>query len=333
VTGGFFAALLTAFGYGITPVAARRAVRLLGFVRANAARLVIALVVLGTIAFTLGRGFGDQVGPLVLAGAIGFGVGGLAMFRALPLLGAPLASLLVETLAAFSGALFAWVWFADQISGPVIATCLVILIGVTLGLAPYVRGSGHGPGVGLGIGLAVLAAVAQGLSATLSRRSLLAMQQAHPVPGGPSHSLAHVASTACDRLIGGVGVALLVLVSVYLAARWIPSARRALEPAGSFAPASMPPRDQLGVIGSRLPDQAWFWVSANALFGPILGVTAMVWALQTLQPGVVQAVAATAPLIAIPAARALEGYRPPRTYYIGAVMAIAGLIALGLSTR
>ncbi|MCG2799404.1 MAG: DMT family transporter [Cellulomonas sp.] len=331
IPAGLVAAVVTALGYGITPVCARRAVRLLGFVRANAARLLVALVVLGAIAFATGRGLGTQLPAFVLAGAIGFGIGGLAMFRALPLLGAPLASLLVETLAAFTAAVLAWVWFADELTAPVIAASLVILVGVALGLAPYLRGAGRGPGVRLGVGLAVLAAVAQGGSAVISRRALLAIQKATPVPGGPSHSLAYVSSAAFDRLIGGFAVAVLVLIGVHLAARRGAAARQALVPAGAFAPAPVPARSELGRFGSRLPDSPWFWVGANALFGPILGVTAMVWALQSLQPGVVQAVAAMAPLIAIPVARWLEGYRPPRAYYLGAVVAVAGLVALALA--
>lgn len=328
---GLGAAVVAALGYGVTPVCARRAVRLVGFVRANAGRLVLALVVLGAVAFATGRGFGSQLPAFVLAGAIGFGIGGLAMFRALPLLGAPLAELLVETLAAFTAAALAWVWFADALTGPVIGACVVILVGVVLGLVPYLRGAGRPPGVRLGVGLAVLAALAQGVSAVLSRRALLAVQKATPVPGGPSHSLAYVSSAAFDRLLGGCAVALLVLVAVHLAAPRVASARRALGPVGAFAPGAVPARSELGRFGGRLPDAPWFWVGANALFGPVLGVTAMVWALQSLQPGVVQAVAATAPLVSIPVARWLEGYRPPRAYYLGAVVAVVGLVLLALA--
>ena len=72
-------------------------------------------------------------------------------------------------------------------------------------------------------------------------------------------------------------------------------------------------------------------MGANALFGPILGVTAMVWALQSLQPGVAQAIAALAPLIAIPAARWLDGYRPPAGYAVGVLIAVVGLGGLALS--
>jgi len=43
-----------------------------------------------------------------------------------------------------------------------------------------------------------------------------------------------------------------------------------------------------------------------------------------LQPGVAEAIAALAPLIAIPSARWIEGYRPPARYAIGVVIACWG---------
>lgn len=334
MTPGLAAAGLTAFFYGITPVCARRAIRLLGYVKANLARLAVAVVVMGVLAFTVGRGVGDHYAMFAAAGALGFGVGGLAMFRALPLLGAPLASLVVETTAAFAAAFLALVWFADAITGREIAFSLVILAGVVLGLLPYVRGT-HRPRVALGAALAVLAALAQAGSAVVSRRALLAIQQAENAAAGGQappvgRSIEHVATAAFDRLTGGVAVALAALVVVRLLAGRRAWAKAALAPAPGVV-GGRGPRTELGPLGSRLPDRAWFWVGANALFGPILGVTAMVWALQTMQPGVVQAVAAMAPLIAIPFARWLEGYRPPAGYYPGAVIAVVGLAGLALS--
>ena len=290
---------------------------------------------MGVLAFTVGRGVGDHYAMFAAAGALEFGVGGLAMFRALPLLGAPLASLVVETTAAFAAAVLALVWFADALTGREVAFSLVILAGVVLGLLPYVRGTER-PRVALGAALAVLAALAQAVSAVVSRRALLAIQQAENAAAGGQappvgRSLAQVSTAAFDRLTGGVAVALAALVVVSLLARhrraW---ARAALAPAPGVV-RGRGPRTELGRLGSRLPDRAWFWVGANALFGPILGVTAMVWALQTMQPGVVQAVAATAPLVAIPFARWLEGYRPPPGYYRGAVIAVVGLAGLALS--
>lgn len=336
---GVGAAALTALAYGVTPVCARRAIRLLGFARANLWRLLVALAVMGALAFTVGRGLGDQTAAFAVAGAIGFGLGGFALFRALPLLGAPLGSLLVETTAAVVAGLLAWVWLADVVPITALVCSVVILVGVVLGLAPYVRADVRGdppraarrhPRLGPGIALAVLAAVAQAVSGVLTRRALLATQQAETARSGGGvrvgTSFEHVFSSAFDRLIGGVVVALVLLLVV----RLLTATRRAGGSGGPADPGAVW-TEPTARIGRVLPDRAWFWVGANAVFGPIVGVTSMVWALQTLQPGVAQAIAALAPLIAIPAARWLEGYRPPARYWVGAVTAVLGLTGLALS--
>ncbi|MDV3221118.1 DMT family transporter [Intrasporangium sp.] len=332
MTAGVLAATLAGLFYGITPVCARRAIRLLGFVRANLARLVVATVAMGALSLVLGRATSGWYLDFALAGAIGFGVGGIAMFRALPLLGAPLASLLVETTAALTAGVLAWVWFGDALTGGEVVLALVILTGVVLGLLPYVRATARAAHpVGVGVAFAVLAAVAQAVSGVLSRRALIGIQRSRAdstgAVGSPpvSGRFDVVSSAAFDRLTGGVAIAFLALLLVRWAARTRPGARAALEPARDLS------GPDLGWLGNRLPDRAWFWVGANSLLGPVLGVTAMVWALQSMQPGLVQSVAAIAPLIAIPFARWLEGYRPPPRYWVGALVAAGGLAGLALA--
>lgn len=346
---GVGAAVLAALFYGVTPACARRSIRLLGFARANVGRLLVALVVLGVLAFTLGRGLGDQAAAFAVAGAVGFGVGGFMMFRALPLLGAPLASLVVETTAALVAGVLAWVWFGDAVRLPVAASSLVILAGVVVGLLPYVRAASPAgadavrsarsaiahPRLRAGLAFAAVSALAQAVSGVLSRRALLATQQAENARSGAGvkvgASFEHVFSAAFDRLVGGLLVAVALLVLARLLARRAAWARASLTPAARGAE-----RGAVWTVpdtgpGRLLPDRPWFWVGANALFGPILGVTAMVWALQSLQPGVAQAVAALAPLVAIGAARGLEGYRPPAGYAVGVLIAVLGLAGLALS--
>lgn len=333
MTAGVLAAALAAVLYGITPVCARRAIHLLGFVRANLARLLVASALMGVLVLALGRPTKGWYLDFALAGAIGFGVGGIALFRALPRLGAPLASLLVEAGAAVTAGPLAWAWFGDALTGRQAALSLVILGGVVLGLLPYVRTTVTGHSIGGGVALALLAAGAQAVSGVLSRKALIGIQQsevtAATIAGRPptpaNGRLDVVAAAALDRLTGGVAVALAVFVLLHRAAAHSATARAALAP-----PRVLRGTDQ-GWLGGRLPDRPWFWVGANAIFGPVLGVTAMVWALQSLQPGVAQSVAAMAPLIAIPFARWLEGYRPPRRYWVGVLLAVAGLAGLALA--
>jgi drug/metabolite transporter (DMT)-like permease len=302
-------ALLTALFFGITPVCAGRAIRLIGAARANLYRLLVALIVLGVWAFAVGDGVGGQLWWFFAAGAVGFGVGGMAMFQALPRLGAPLASLTVESLAAVSAAILAWVWLGDAMAPREIGFCLVVLLGVAVGLMPYMRAGELRARSRSGVLWAALGALGQGISITLSRRALLAMAALGTPP--------HLPSAAFQRLLGGACVAAMFL----LVFRQVRTRRVASD--ATAAP--------VGSEEGGLARRPWFWVGLNALFGPVLGVTCLIWALKTMQPGVVQTIAATAPLVSVPFARWLEGTRPAALYYLGGVVALCGVAVLYLA--
>ncbi len=304
-------AILNAVMFGITPVAAGRAIRLIGFVRANLLRLLIAFVLMGAWAFTVGQGLSGQVGLLFVAGAVGFGIGGLTLLAALPRLGAPLTSLVEESGAAPVAALIAWVWYSDKLRNDQILWCAVVLAGVVIGLVPYILERAPSKGVRLGIGLAVAAAIAQGFSLAATREAILLSKAAHQPFDVPT--------AAFQRLAGG----LLVAAAVFLIARVVWKRRWGFAGRDGRIREILSREDGAGVTGRPL-----YWVGLNALFGPILGVTAAIWAQQSLPSGEVQSIVATAPLIAVPFARWLEGHKPPRLYYLGAAIAILGLVGL-----
>jgi drug/metabolite transporter (DMT)-like permease len=315
---GVLPASLTAVFFGVTPVVASRAIKLIGFVRANLLRLSFAVAVLGVWAFAFGQGLRGQLLLFFTAGAIGFGMGGLSLLAALPRLGAPLSSLIEETVAAPVAGVVAWFWYADRLTTNQIVFSGVILVGVAIGLAPYVRATVlkgvTKAGVVLGIGLALLAALGQGISFAATRNGLLQMKQAHTPPD--------VITVSFQRLCGG----LLVAVVVYLVARWIYRRR------WGFAGADGSTKSILNYDGLHVTSRPLLWSGLNSLFGPILGVSCTVWAQLTLPAAQVQSIAAVAPLIAVPFAFWLEGHKPPRLWYVGAVVAIAGLIAVDLAT-
>lgn len=297
-------ALLTALFFGVTPVCANRAIRLLGFASANFWRLLTALAALGIWAFTFGQGLQGAFWWFFTAGAIGFGLGGMCMFLALPRLGAPLASLMVESLAAVTAAGLAWIWYGDAIEPSRFAWIAMTLTGVGIGLMPYIRGRGRPSGIqaggqaGVRAGAlwAVLAGAGQAVSIVISRKALISMKLAGASPD--------LLTAAFQRLLGGFVVALAVWGLFGLLGER-PFARAS----GDLGPSARP----------------WLWVVLNALFGPILGVTCLIWALKTMQPGLAQTIAATAPLISIPFSRWLEGHSPPPLFYFGCLWAIAGL--------
>jgi drug/metabolite transporter (DMT)-like permease len=310
-------AVLTAIFFGVTPVCANRAIKLIGFVRENVLRLLFAVVVLGTWALTFGQGLRGESLLFGTAGAIGFGIGGMSLLIALPRLGAPLASLIDETIAAVVAALVAFVWYADKLTSLQLVLCGAILLGVAIGLLPFVRRT---PTRGLarrsvlfGAAMALLAAAAQGLSLAATRHGILLMKAAHTPPD--------TITVAFQRLVGG----LLVAVAVYLVARYLWRRR------WGFTAADGTVKSVFASDGGLAGRPLW-WASLNSLFGPILGVTCTVWAQQTLAAGVVQSVAAVAPLIAVPFAFWLEGHKPPRLWYAGAAIAIAALVVLYLNS-
>ena len=318
--GAVFAALFS----GVTPVVAGRAIKLIGFVRANVLRLSFAVVILGLWAFAFGQGFGGgQTQLFVTAGAIGFGIGGLSLLAALPRLGAPLASLIEETVAAPVAALVAWFWYSDTLTNNQILFCGVILIGVVIGLLPYVRQTLQkgiaAKSIVLGVGLALLAATAQGISFAGTRKGMLAMQVAH------KHGLGlapDVITVAFQRLLGGFAVAIVV----YLIARWVWRRK------WGFSSADGTVKPVLTSDGGKLTTRPLFWGSLNSLTGPILAVTGTVWAQQTMNAGQVQSIVAMAPLISVPFAFWLEGHKPPRLWYLGAAVAIVGLVLVDLNS-
>jgi drug/metabolite transporter (DMT)-like permease len=223
-----------------------------------------------------------------------------------------------ETVAAPVAAVVAWLWYSDKLTTNQVLFCGIILAGVVIGLVPYVRGSSlrgaARKSVALGIGLALLAALAQGISFAATRNGLLLMKAAHTPPD--------VITVAFQRLIGGFAVA----VVVFIVARWI--WRREW----GFAAADGTTKSVLSSDGGKVTTRPLFWGALNSLFGPILGVTCTVWAQQSLPAGQVQSIAALAPMISVPFAFWLQGHKPPRLWYLGAAVAILGLVLVDLNT-
>lgn len=290
-------ALGTLLFFAVTPVFARRAALLLGSLRANFWRLLLAAVVLGLWAHLAGRGTGGiTFGWFFLGGVVGFGIGGVAMFQSLPRLGSNLSTLIVQCGSAVVAAVLEWSWLGTQLS-PVQIVCVVLtLTGITIGLLPrslplIPRGQWAA-----GVAWALLSALGQGVGAVISRKAFFI--------AGECQDLIDPGTAAYQRVLGGLLVAALVVLIYH---------RRSEAP---------PP-----ACG-----RAWLWVSANALSGPILGVACFQWALRSTPAGIVQPIVAAAPLLTIPFAAWLEGSRPRATYYAGAALAVVGVAGLFISS-
>lgn len=284
-------ALGTLVFFAITPVLANRAAHLLGSLRANFLRLVVAVALLGAWAHLAGRGVdGVAFGWFFLGGIVGFGVGGVAMFQSLPRLGASLSTLIVQCVSAVVAAGVEWSWLGTRLAPAQLGCAGITLAGIAIGLLPRSLPRVSPAEWGVGLAWAFLSAAGQGVGAVISRKAFAV--------AAAGQELMDPGSAAYQRALGGLAVAALALAFAALQRR--------------------PPRP-------RAAERAWPWVLGNALTGPVLGVTCFQWALRSTPAGIVQPIVAAAPLLTIPLAAWIEGARPRATYYVGAVLAVAGV--------
>jgi drug/metabolite transporter (DMT)-like permease len=297
------ASFLAAFFFALNATCAGRSVAISGSARANTCRLIVAALVLGAFAHTLGHGFASaSVGWFVLSGLIGMGLGDLGVYGALPLLGSRLTVLMTQCLAAPLAALGEWLWLGTRLTGTQILWGVLILAGVATAIAPS---KAHPPRVRVrpvGFLLGLLAACGQGFGALVSRKGVNVAEAA----GEMAHTASFGVTAAYWRILAGLAF-VIVWFGVLRALGRLP-----------------PPPDATGVSRSRI----YGWMMANGLAGPVLGVGCYQWALATTPSGIVLPIAATAPLIAIPLAYWFEGDRPSGRAIFGGVLAVAGCVAL-----
>ncbi len=300
------AALAASVLFAASITCGHRATKLIGGSSANFWRLVIATILLGIWSFGFGIGFGGAGFTFFfVSGLLGFGVGDVALYQALPRLGSRLAMLFTQCLAAPFAVVIERVWLGTQLSWLQILCISVILGGVALALAPHQSEKRDAREWRLGAMFGVLSGLGGALGAVFSRRAFVAAATANETIDG--------ANAAFQRIIGGVLVAGAFLAIV----RWQKS--RALASA-------VGENDCSHDICER--KRVWIWVTCNAIAGPTLGVSCMQWALRNNPTGVVLAIVAMTPLAVIPLARMFEGEKPTIYSLLGSVVAVAGAVGL-----
>lgn len=294
-------ALLTTVLFAISAVSANRSTRLLGGLQANFWRITLATLLLAAWAHSAGSGLSGKAFPwFLLSGCVGFGLGDLALYQALPRLGSRLAILLVHCLAAPFAALVEWLWLGTTLTGVQILSSLTILAGVGIALAPDRRLPVLRRVLITGVVFGVIAAIGQGYGAVLSRK-------AYQIAAGAGESIDGL-TAAYQRILAGWVVAAL---SIAIA-----------RPNTVYGSGIAPPG-----IAQRWRT-SWHWVLVNALAGPTLGVGCFQWALATSPTGVVLPIVAITPIVVIPFALLVEGERPRARSLIGGAVAVLGTVAL-----
>ena len=298
---------LAAFFFALNATCASHSVRAVGSARANIGRLALAAIVLGAFAHTLGDGFGSaSTGWFLLSGVIGMGLGDLGVYGALPLLGSRLTVLMTQCLAAPIAAFGEWLWLGTKLTGPQATWGFVILLGVAIALLPSRSSPPRVRVRPLGFVLGFVAACGQGFGALVSRKGV----EVATASGEAVHNATFGLTSAYHRILAG-----LVFTVVWF------FVLEQLKASGA-ATATLTPEQRR---------KARLWMIANGLAGPVLGVGCYQWALATTPSGIVLPIAATTPLLAIPIAFWLEHDRPNRRSLLGAVVAVAGCVALTLA--
>jgi len=293
----------------MSAVCGNRSAKLLGGTEANFWRMGFAAILLGLYGEIFGIGLAGSAFPIFLiSGCIGFGIGDMALFQALPRLGSRLSVMLTLCLSSPLAAFLEWVWLGTTLSGAEIICAIIILAGVAMALAPDKKLQVARRELTWGLGFGLIAALCQALGAVLSRKAFAVTKLAGEDIDG--------ITAAYQRILGGVALGALMLLAVK--------------------------RDSIlnilsggnGSIKNTAPDRAarwrraWPWVLVNGLAGPALGVSCYQWALKTTPTGVVLPIVAITPLVIIPFSYHLEGERPTVRSLIGGALAVTGAAAL-----
>lgn len=294
------ASLITTFFFSLSVIFAARSARMIGGPRANFARIGLATLFLGIYAHTFGGGLsGGSFGWFFLSGVIGFGLGDIALFGALPRIGPRLAILLTQCLAAPIAALAEWAWLGTTLKPADLLCAAIILVGVALALAPD-RGLGVDRrtffiGALCGVG----SALGQALGAVVSRKANEVANLEHLVIDG--------GTAAYQRAIGG----LLLTALAFFLFRKFRASNAHPSPAVNWR-------------------AGWPLVLANALAGPTIGVGCYQWALRTTPSGIVLPIIATAPLMTIGLAYFIDDQKPTLRAILGGLVAVGGAVALNI---
>ena len=297
------ASFLAALFFALTGTCGTYNIRANGPVRGNLGRLVVAAIVLGLFAHTVGHGFASaSVGWFMLSGVIGMGLGDLGVYAALPLLGSRITVLMTQCLAAPIAALGEWLWLGTRLTAAQVWWGVLILAGVVIAITPSKKSPPRVHVRPIGYLFGLVAAAGQGFGALVSRKGVMVAETAGEAARNPIFGL----NAAYHRIIAGL-VFVCVWFLVLRAFKRLP--RGAAPPTGRHS---------------------FRWILAAGFTGPVIGVSCYQWALASTPSGIVLPIAATAPLLAIPITVLLEGDRPPRRAIIGGVLAVAGCAALAV---
>jgi drug/metabolite transporter (DMT)-like permease len=308
---GELAALLTAVFWTITALAFEAASKKIGSLIVNLLRLLVGFVFLSIFAWFY-RGYLLPVDAtartwmiLVISGLIGFTFGDLCLFQSFVVIGARI-SMLLMALAPPITALLSWMILGEAMTGK---SWLGMIVTIT-GIAIVVLKREEFPKIAdgrrkfrfnypiWGILLGLGGAFGQGLGLVLSK---LGMRDSIAIAAGRIHGLAESYSpfaSAQIRVIAGI-TGFVILFTIL--GKW---------------------KDTYRAISNH---RAVFQLSLGAFFGPFLGVSFSLLAVQLTNTGIAATIMAIVPVLIIPPSIVLFKEKVTLKEVAGAILAVGGV--------
>lgn len=292
---GELAALGTSLCWALTAMFFADAGARIGSLVVNFLRLVMALAMLALVGW-LTRGLPwptDATGHawlwLSISGLIGFAFGDLCLFRALVLIGPRLGSLLMSFAPPFT-ALIGWL-----VLGETLRVDQVLGMTLTIGGVAWAISDRQTPTVATPADRSSrLTGVALGLCGALGQAGGLVLSKHGMGDYDP------MAATQIRVVAGAIGFAVIFSVT-----GWWPRVRAALHERRAMAGTTM-----------------------GAIFGPFVGVSLSLLAVQHTTTGVAASIMATSPILIIPIVVLWKGERVGLGSVLGTIAAVAGVIVL-----
>lgn len=298
-------AFLTAILWALGGFASSRIARHYGAAQANALRLLLASLVLTTLAATLGTlTLPPGAAMFALSGFLHLTLGDIALFAVYRRLGPRIGVLAVSSLAPPTAMTVEWLLLGTSIPIKQLTLGAGVLLCVILAVAPRERQHLSPHELRTGILAALLATLGQGCSAAVSRLGFAQAATAGISPGPLMPTLIRCATGATFVLL------------------WL-AARHSMGHPIHQRPADLIPH-------RRIQGHPHAWLVLSTLLGPVAGVLTLMRALESHPAALVQAVLATLPVMMIPVAWLLDGSIPSKRSLLFGVLAVSLAITMGL---
>ncbi len=278
----------------------------IGSLSVNIIRLVFGFLMLGLLLwFTTGSMLpagadGRTWFWMSLSGLIGFVFGDFCLFYAYLVITARFSQLLM-TLAPLFAALFGWLLLGETLSAAGFAGMAITLTGIAISVLKRGNGEGSGPNIRLhlpvkGLLLGIGGALGQGLGIVLSKQGMIYYHEAVGA-GSELNKMVPFAATQIRIITGIIGFFILFLIL-----RKLPLLKQSLS--------------------NKKGMRATFF---GAIFGPFVGVSLSLMAVQYTNTSIASTIMATTPVIILIPYKFIYKKKISLIEVLGAIISVAGV--------